>query len=151
MLRSFLAIFAGLLLGVTVVWLVELPGMLMYPPPPGFDLSDKEAMTKYVATLPPLVKSIGVIAWTAGAFAGAWLAATIARRGRMLHGLVIGLFFLVMDLAMILTIPHPLWLAILGVIAPPTAACLGALLAARTVRPSSGPQPYDMREKNMAC
>jgi hypothetical protein len=151
MLRSLLAIFAGLVLGVTVVWLVELPAMLMYPLPPGIDPSDKDAMQKYVATLPTLVVAWGVIAWTAGSLAGAWLAARIAGRGLLLHGLVIGLCFLAMDVAMILFIPHPLWLAVLGFIAPLASALLGAWLAARMAGPPDSPRPYDLREKNMAC
>jgi len=152
MLRSFLAILAGLVLGVTVVWLVELPATLMCPLPAGIDQHDMEAMKKYVATLPAPVLAWGVIAWTAGALAGAWLAARIARRAPLIHGLVIGLFFLAMDLSMIFVIPHPLWLALVGIIAPLVSALVGALLAARMARPPApAVRPYDMREKNMAC
>jgi len=152
MLRSLLALFAGLVLGVTVVWIIELPAMLMYPLPAGLDPYDKPAMKEYVATLPVAVQACGVLAWTAGSFAGAWLAARLARRAFLVHGLVIGLFFLATDTVMIFAIAHPLWLAVLGIIAPPAAAFFGASLAARSMRSrTTGPHAYDMREKNMAC
>ena len=130
MLRSSLAILAGLLAGVTVAWLVELPATLMFPLPARMDPFDKVAMKKYMDSLPTLAQASGIIAWTAAAFAGAWLAARIARSSAWLHGLVTGVLFLAPAVLTILVFPHPLWLAIIGVLAPPFTACIGATLAA---------------------
>jgi hypothetical protein len=138
MRRTLLAIFARLLVGVTVAWLVELPGTLMYPLPPDMNPFDKEAMKEYMAALPTLVQASGVIAWTAGAFTGAWLSLLIARRAFLAHGLIIGVLFLAPAVVMIVSFPHPGWLAIIAVIAPPVAGCFGAILAARTAASERG-------------
>jgi hypothetical protein len=152
MLRSILAILLGILAGSFTVYLIELPGMIMYAPPPGSDMSDSEAMKKHLASLPTVALAGVGLAWTIGPLVGAWLAAFIARRAFLVHGLVVGAIFLVMDLIMLNMIPHPIWLAAVGILAPPISAWLGASLAARMSGPRpTGPQPYDMREKNMAC
>jgi hypothetical protein len=152
MLRSILAIILGFLAGSFTVYLIELPGMIIYSPPPGTDMSDSEAMKKHLASLPTVALAGVALAWTMGPLVGAWLAALIARRAFLAHGLVVGAIFLVMDLIMLSMIPHPIWLAAVGVVAPLLSAWLGATLAARMSGPRpSGPQPYDMREKNMAC
>jgi hypothetical protein len=151
MLRSILAILLGLLAGMLTVFLIELPGMIMYAPPPGTE-SDSEAMKKHLASLPTVALAGVGLAWTVGPLVGAWLAAFIARRALLVHGLIIGAIFLAMDLLMLSMIPHPIWLAGVGIVAPLLSAWLGATLAARISGPRpSGPRPHDMREKNMAC
>lgn len=152
MWRSVIGIIAGFFAGAFVVFLIELPGMIAYPPPPGVDMKDQEAMRAHLAKLPfAAIAGVG-LAWTVGPFVGAWLAALTARRAFLAHALVIGVVFLAMDVWMLLIIPHPLWLTIVGVVGPLVSSCLGGLLAARMVRPpAGGPRPYDMRDKNMAC
>jgi hypothetical protein len=152
MLRSIFGIILGILVGGIVVGLIELPGYFIHPPPPGFDMSDPEAMKSHFAKA-PLAALAGVgIAWTVGPFVAAWLAATIARRACLVHALIVGAFFLLMDVLNLLSFPHPAWLAAIGVVAPGLAAWLGGVLAQRMSSPRPpGPQPYDMREKNMAC
>jgi len=152
MWRSILAIFLGVLAGSFTVYLIELPGMIMYSPPPGTDVSDNEAMKKHLASLPTVALAGVGLAWTIGPLVGAWLAASIARRAFLVHGLVVGAIFLAMDLIMLSMIPHPIWLAAVGIVAPLISAWIGASLAARMTGPRrTGPQPYDMRENNMAC
>ena len=57
-----------------------------------------------------------------------------------------------MDMLNVFSFPHPTWLIAVGIVTPLIAGYLGAALAARMVRiRSTTPQPYDMRNKNMAC
>jgi len=153
MWRSILAIVAGVVVGGITVGIIELPGSLMYPPPAIKDAAISEAtMKQYLESLPLLPKLAVGIAWIAGPFIGAWTAARIARRAPVAHGLIIGAVFLLMDIAMIATLPHPFWLAAIGIVAPLIAGYLGASVAGKMMdQKNAGPQPYDMREKNMAC
>jgi hypothetical protein len=151
MLRSILAIFLGVLVGGIVVGLIEIPGYFIHPAPPGLDMKDAAALKRHFEKA-PLAALAGVgVAWAVGPFVGAWLAALIARRAFLIHGLIVGAIFVFLDVVNLLSFPHPLWLAIIGVLAPPISSYFGATLAARMTRPPSIAQPYDMREKNMAC
>jgi hypothetical protein len=150
--RSILAIIVGIIIGGFVALLIEIPGMLMHRFPPGTDLSDVEAMKRHMASAPTAALVGIAIAWSAAPLAGAWIAGLIARRAFFLHGLIIGGFFLAADVLNIRAFPHPGWLSVIGIVAPPLAAWLGATLAGRMVGgKTSTPQPYDMRQKNMAC
>ena len=152
MWRSILGIVAGILVGGIVVGVLEIPGMLMHPLPPGTDTSDWDAIKAHAAKA-PTAAHVGLgIAWTVGPLVGAWLAAFIARRAIAVHALMVGLLFLAMDIVMIRSLPHPSWFAAVGIFAPLIGSGLAALLAARMLRsPTTAPRPYDMREKNMAC
>jgi uncharacterized protein YacL len=152
MWRSILGIIAGIVVGGITVGLIEIPGYFIHPPPPGLDMRDTGAMKSHFAKAPlPALLGVG-IAWTIGPLVGAWLTALIAGRAFLLHGLIIGVVFSLLDLMNIVSFPHPIWLAIVGVVAPLLSSYVGASLAARRTRQQPrGAQPYDMREKNMAC
>lgn len=152
MWRSILGIVLGFLTGVVVVVLIESTGLLIHPLPAGTKMTDAAAMKAHAAKAPPAAKIPVGIAWFVGPLIGSWLAAFIARRAFLAHALIIGFVFLAADVSNLLSLPHPLWLVVVGLIAPLFAAWLGASLAARMSGSSaSGPKPYDMREKNMAC
>jgi hypothetical protein len=151
MWRSIFAVLAGILAGGALVFLIEIPGMLIHPLPPGTNLSDREALKQHMAEAPPAAQVLVAVAWTLGPLVGSWLAASIARQARLVHAVLVGMFFLAADMINIRSLPHPLWLNVVGVIAPIVASWIGGWLADRTAPRADSPQPYDMREKNMAC
>jgi hypothetical protein len=152
MVRSVLAVIAGILVGGIVVGLCEVPGFLLHPPPAGFDSKDAEQLKAHFARA-PLAAHIGVaVAWTLGSLVGSLLAAWIARRAFFTHGMIVACAFLAAVVLNLRSFPHPTWLAVLGVVAPLAMGWLGSLLAERIAgRPPTGPQPRDMRSGNMAC
>jgi hypothetical protein len=152
MWRSILGIVAGILVGGIVVGVLEIPGMLMHPLPPGTDTSDWDAIKAHAAKA-PTAAHVGLgIAWTVGPLVGAWLAAFIARRAFLAHAAIVGTFFLAMNVLNIRSLPHHGWLVGVGLLAPVVSSWLGAAIAARMASPPTArPQPYDMRERNMAC
>ena len=152
MVRSILAILAGFLAGSCVVWMIDLGSNFIHPPPPDFKMSDAETLRAHVARAPLAVKLLVGVAWTVGPLVGAWLAAWIAQRAKATHGLIVGGLFLLMNVISILNFPLPAWISVTCIVVPPISSFAGALLGRRmSGPPSSGPQPYDMRKKNMAC
>ena len=152
MWRSILGIIAGCLVGGIVAFLIEIPGIFIHPLPPGTNLSDPEALKSHMANA-PLAALLGVaIAWMLAPFAAALVAGLIARRNFLVHAMVVGVFFLAMDMLNVVSFPHPNWLIVVGVVAPVVASLFGGSLAAQIIRHKSvSPRPYDMRERNMAC
>jgi len=152
MRRSILAILAGIVVGGIVVGLIEIPGNRMHPLPPDTDMKDWEAIKSHAAKAPTTALLGVAIAWTVGPAIGAFVAAVIARSGQLFHGEIVGAVFLAMDLAMISSLPHPMWLVVVGVIGPLFGGWVGAILGRRFAPPAtSGPRAYDMRAKNVAC
>lgn len=152
MVRSILGVLAGIVAGGIVVYLVELPGYFIHPPPPNFNFNDPEAFKAHIAAAPPAAMLIVLLAWTIGSLVAAFIAALIARRSFLVHGLVAGAIFVVLDLINLVSYPHPMWMWAGGILAPLAMGYFGSLLAQRVVgSPPAGPQPQDMRSKNMAC
>jgi len=152
MWRSILGIVAGFFVGGIVAFLIELPGMIWYPLPPGTDMSNMEAIKSHMANAPLWAIAGVAIAWTIAPLVAAWIAAVIARRAPIIHGMIIGGLFFLADMANVLSFSHPTWLVAIGAIVPFVSGWLGASLAARMFPPAAaGPKPYDMRQRNMAC
>jgi uncharacterized protein YacL len=151
-IRSILGVVAGMIVGGIVVGIVEIPGYFIHPPPPGLTMSDTAAASAHFARAPLAALLLVALAWTLGPFVGAWLAGVIVRRAFVVHGLVIGAIFALLDISNLFAFPHPLWLAIVGIVAPFVAGWAGATVASRMAKPQpAGPKPYNMRDKNMAC
>jgi hypothetical protein len=153
MLWSAVGIVVGIVVGGIVVGVIEIPGYFIHPPPPNFDVSDRAAVKAHIAAAPTSAMLVVLLAWTLGPLAGSFVAASIASRKFIVHGMTIGLIFALLDLVNLVQYHHPVWLWAGGIVAPLAMGYAGALLAKRLVggRPS-GPQTYDMRrEKNMAC
>lgn len=150
-LRSLLAIFLGVIVGGITVAIVEIPGYFIHPPPPGLNFNDMEAMKAHAAKTPPLAMAVVALAWAAGPFVGTLVACLIVRKKYVVHGLIIGTIFALLD-ASNYAIPHPLWLMVAGIVFPFLTSCAAAYLANRLFPPKAYPhQPFDMRKKNMAC
>src|SRR5437879_13386853 len=115
MWRSILGFIAGCFAGGVVAFLVEIPGMFIHPLPPGANMSDPETLKSHMANA-PLAALLGVaIAWTAAPFVAAMVAGLIARRAFLVHAMVLGIFFVVMDMLNVVSFPHPTWLIAVGI------------------------------------
>lgn len=131
-LRGALAALAGLFIGGGVIMGVEMLGHLLHPPPKDLDVQDRVALAKWVATLPATAHFVVLTAWGLGTFAGAWLAARVARSN--IPAMVVGVFLMAGGVQMLVTLPHPLWMSPGALIVFPAATFAGARLA--TVRRS---------------
>ena len=129
MIRNIGAALAGLLTAFVLIYLIEMLGHSIYPPPPDLDFSDPEAMRPYVASLPPLALLFPMFAWFIGTFAGTLVASFIGTAKPILFAAVVGIFILAGTIANMIVIPHPLWFAVVALIGIAASAWLAMLVA----------------------
>ena len=129
MLRSILAVLAGILvMGITVA-AVQWLGHSIFPPPSGVDPTDHDAMIALIANMPVMALALVLLGYAFGTFLGAYTAATISlahKRGVALGVATVMLALIAMNFAMI---AHPLWMVVLGVLIPFPFALLAWKLA----------------------
>lgn len=128
-LRSVAGVVFGACVATGVIILVEQFSSRMYPPPPGLDLSDPEALKSFIATLPAGAFLMVLLAWGLGTLAGAWVCARIAGRAMTTHGVVLGAMLLVAGVTNMLMIPHPVWMWIAAFLVFAVAGYAGGRLA----------------------
>jgi hypothetical protein len=153
MLWSIAGVVSGIVAAFLIVLLLELLGHAIYPPPPGINLHDPEALKTIIDQLPLGAIVMVLVAWGVGSFVGAFDAAAIAGRARITHGMIVGGIVMSFAIVTMIVIPHPVWFMAASVFVVLIPALLGALLAKACFDRGGppAPQPYDMREKNMAC
>lgn len=126
MLRSILAVLAGLVVAWITVSLFEFASMHAFPPPRGIDVQDPRQLASLIARMPVGALAMVLAGWVVGALDGGLVAASIAKR--RLPAAVVGVFVALGALAMVAMVPHPLWMSISGVLLPVPAALSGAWL-----------------------
>jgi len=152
-LRSVLGVIVGVIAAVVVVGVLESVGHTIYPPPPGIDLHNPEALKTIIDQLPLGAIVMVLVAWGAGSLVGGFTAGAVAGRAQVVHGLIVGGIQMSFGILTMIMIPHPVWFMIAAVVAVIPPAWLGAI-GARLLfdrSPPAGPKSYDMRQKNMAC
>jgi hypothetical protein len=88
-------------------------------------------MHTIMAKMPTGAFLILVVGWFSGAAAGGWLAARLARHAPTVHALIVGALFMAGAITIMLMIPHPLWVWVLGLLGFLPAAFAGAWIARR--------------------
>ena len=131
--RSILVVLAGAVVAGVLIAAIEAVSSAVFPLPPGLDLHDHEAMRQHIDSLPVGAFLFVLAAWAIGAFAGSWVAARIAARARLGHGLAVGALFLMAGVLTMLSIPHPWWKWVGGIVALGGCSYLGARLAIRAI------------------
>ncbi len=140
MLRSIGAGVVGLMTAMLLVWLIELIGHAVYPPPVDIDFSDPEAVRAYTAALPVAAVLFVGVAWVIGTFVGVSVACRIGRAKPVIYAVLVGGFVLAGAITMLIIIPHPLWFSVVSLPAIIAAAYAAMRLAARSIRPEAQSQ-----------
>ena len=126
MLRSILAVTTGLATAIVTIWLFEFASMHAFPPPPGVNVGDPQQLAALVAGMPAMALVLVLAGWVVGALDGGIVAWLVARRRTPV--VVVGTLVMLGALAMVLMVPHPMWMSIAGVLLPLPAALFGAWL-----------------------
>lgn len=139
LLRNLFAFVSGLFATMIVVTFVSMANArFVYPPPAGVNLDEVAAANAFVAGMPLAALLLLVVAWAGGALAGGFVTAKIAGSLRTPLAVLVGLLVAAGDLHSAMTVVHPQWVAVSGVVLPPLAAWLGAWLAQRPVADQNG-------------
>jgi len=128
-MRMLLGIVAGIVVAFLCVFAVEWIGHGLYPPPAGLDVGNPAGQARLMDAMPTAAKAMVLLAWFAGALAGAWTANRIAGRG--LAGWVVALLVIAAGIATMLMIPHPAWMWAGGIALPLLAAWIADRMSAR--------------------
>jgi len=133
MIRSIVAVVAGVVVALALLAGIDALGHRVYPLPQGVDWSDPKVVERVVSALPIGAFLFAVTSWIVAAFAGAWLAARLALSRRSLHGGLVGALVLAATIGNLLMIPHPAWVIAGGLIGVPLCAWLGARVGGSAV------------------
>lgn len=129
MLRTFFGFVSGVFAMMIVITFIELANAkLFFPPPPGMDWANPEAVAAFAGSLPAAAMAVVLAGWLAGAFAGAAVAAKIAVRYRTACAMLIGALVVAGVIHSAFTIPHPTWIIATGIALPIPLAYLAAML-----------------------
>jgi len=133
--RSSLAVIAGIVVAVVIVAAIETGAHAIYPAPAGVDLADPEQARQYLQSIPLGALLLVFTGWTCGAFGGAMVAALIAKARPMFHAGLVGAVVLAAAAANLAALPHPAWFAILGV----AGICVGAFAGGKVLSMKAAP------------
>ena len=131
MIRSALALLAGVVAAVLVVTVMDAVAGSIYALPAGTDPNNKEGMRQAVSGMPAAAFLLLVAGWVLAAAVGSYLAARLATHAAASHGLIVALFVLVATVSNLAKIPHPMWLWPATIILIPAAGWAAAKLVAR--------------------
>ncbi|KRG67898.1 hypothetical protein ABB29_15285 [Pseudoxanthomonas dokdonensis] len=131
MLRSILAILAGVVAAFALMFVLQLIGLRLFPLPPGSVLDNEVDLARLVAQSSPGQKTWVVLEWALASFAGGWVAARLGRDYRRGSALVVGVVITVGVLMNASVLPQPLWMSALGLLLPVPLAWCGWRLATR--------------------
>jgi hypothetical protein len=120
---------AGTLVAVGLVWLIEIAGHTIYPPPPDLDFSDTDAVRLYISGLPLGAFGFVGAAWFVGTLGGTMAACYVGNAAPKIFAMVVGALMLVATAFNLAMIPHPLWFSIAGIAGIFFAAWLGMLVS----------------------
>jgi hypothetical protein len=126
MLRSILAVLAGLVVAWITISLFEFASMHTFPPPPGVDVRDPRQLAMLVSQMPVGALALVLAGWVVGALDGGLVATLVAKR--RVPAVVVGVLVMLGAFLMVAMVPHPMWMSIAGVLLPVPAALFGAWL-----------------------
>lgn len=116
MWRVGLGIIAGITIAMVCIFVTEIAGHLLYPPPTDAAMNTPDAVADYIASAPTMALVFPPLGWFLGAAIGGGAARYIGRKpwagwviaGVVLAGGIVNLFL----------IPAPIWMQIAAVAAP---------------------------------
>ena len=120
MIRSIGALIAGIVTAFASIYLIEMLGHTIYPPPADLDFSDPAAIRPYIATLPIIALLFPMFGWFVGTLAGSLVANFCGDAKPYVYAAAVGGLVFAATVANLILIPHPLWFSIislLGIIA----------------------------------
>ncbi len=115
-LKNVLAVIAGLLVGGAVNMGIVMVSGEIIPPPQGVDPSDMESLKANMHLFGAKHFIFPFLAHALGTLVGALVASLIAAGHQMKLALLIGGFFLLGGISMVMQLPSPMWFNVLDLV-----------------------------------
>jgi hypothetical protein len=131
-LRSVAAVVGGFVAASIVMMIVEtVNGHVLHPElaKAAEGMTDREAVRALLATAPVSAFLVVIAGWVLGSVIGGWLAARLAGRAGITHGLALGALLTLAGVANNLMVPPPLWFWFASLVVLLPSAYAGARLA----------------------
>jgi len=128
MIRSILAVLAGLVIGAIVNLSLISLGHIVIAPPPGFDLSTLEGVKAAMPFFGPEQFIFPFLAHAGGSLVGAFVAALISVNHKFTVAMIIGAITLVGGITAVIMFPAPIWYDVIDLLSYIPAAWIGAKL-----------------------
>lgn len=115
-LRNFLAVIAGLVVGSIVNMGIVIAGIQIIPPPADVDIYNPESLKAGMHLFESKHFIMPFLAHAIGTLAGALVAAKIAVGNKMRAAFIIGVLFLLGGIMNIASMPSPMWFTLLDLL-----------------------------------
>ena len=125
------AVVAGLAGSVALIMAVQAVGTWLYPPPPGTDFTDPEAVAALMAQIPLGALLMVEVSYAAGSLGGGAIVRLVTPDRTTGLAVVVGALLTLAGFANLAAIPHPLWFGVLSTLTYVPCAVLGAAAAVR--------------------
>jgi hypothetical protein len=128
MVRNFLAIIAGMISCVLMIFAIEIIGNSISPVP--VNISDREAFENYIRDAAP--KSfylLILLAYAVGSFTGAFVTSLISTDKKILRAMTVGGITMGWAIFTLTTLQYPFWIIISALFTFLPAAYLGSILS----------------------
>ncbi len=115
-LQNTLAVLAGIIVGSLVnMGLIMVSGFII-PPPPGGDITTMEGLASTMPLFEPKHFIFPFFAHALGTFVGAMIAARLAANRKIKMAFIIGFYFLLGGITMIILYPSPIWFTVVDLV-----------------------------------
>ena len=128
-MRRVIGIVAGLVTGFVLVYLLQMLGHLIFPPPKGIDMMNREEIARIMDEIPLGGHLSVVIAWFVGTLGAAFVATRVGQETTMTAAYIIGGIEIGFGAINFLSIPHPTWMIVAGLLAFAAGAHVGGKTA----------------------
>jgi hypothetical protein len=129
LVKTILAVLAGVIAGGAIVFVTEAVGHSLFPPPADIDLSNPEDVKRLMASLPAGAFVMVLVGWFLGSLAGAFVAYSIS--GKPVAAWAVAAIFILFTAMNFAMIPHPAWMIAAGLLIPLASAWLALRLRRR--------------------
>lgn len=135
LIRTMFSTMLGMLVATMVALGLEFVGKRVFPLPAG-SLAADAAPADLIAAAPIGMLLFVVAGRLCGALCGAWVASRLASRHSMTAAMTVGALVLLSCVLDAWMLPQPLWMLLMGVVAPLPLAWCGGQLACRGSAPT---------------
>lgn len=111
-LRSFLAVLGGLIIGSVVNMGLIMVSSSIIPPPQGADVTTTEGLKQSMHLFEPKHFIFPFLAHAFGTFAGAYASSRIAINHHFQLAMLVAVFFLIGGIVSVATLPSPIWFSV---------------------------------------